>query len=161
MDLVQKQVLQGDTWGPIIAASQVDTFGKQLIEEEPDFVYKYKGYIPIGLLGMIDDLAGVSESGLKAKQLNTFVNFKTAEKKLQFGPDKCHTISVAHKAVRCVETDLYIDTWSETHTKEGHLIEQFQGKVKMKNVSEQKYLGFVLSEDGSNIKTLKPNKRGP
>ena len=66
---------------------------------------------------MIDDLAGVSESGLKAKQLNTFVNIKTAEKKLQFGPDKCHTILVDHKAVRCVETDLYIDTWSETHTK--------------------------------------------
>ena len=128
----EKIVLQGDTWGPIMAANQVDTFGKQLIEEEPDFVYKYKGYIPIGLLGMIDDLAGVSESGLKAKQLNTFVNFKTSEKKLHFGPEKCHTILVAHKAVTCVETDLYIDTLSETHTKEGHLIEQFQGKVKMK-----------------------------
>ena len=39
----EKIVLQGDTWGPIMAANQVDTFGKQLIEEEPDFVYKYKG----------------------------------------------------------------------------------------------------------------------
>ena len=25
-------VLQGDTWGQIMAANQVDTFGKQLIE---------------------------------------------------------------------------------------------------------------------------------
>ena len=103
---------------------------------------------------MIDDLAGVSESGIKAIQLNAFVNIKTAEKKLQFGPEKCHTLSVAHKSVKSVETDLYIDTWSETHNDEGHLIEQFQGKVKMKNVSEQKYLGFVLSDDGSNIKHI-------
>ena len=148
----EQLVLQGDTWVPIMAANQVDSFGKQLIKEEPEYIYKYKGYIPIGLLGMIDDLAGVSESGSKAIQLNAFVNLKTAEKNLQFGPDKCHTISVAHKSVKCVETDLYIDTWSETHTKEGHLVETFEGKVKMKNVSEQKYLGFVLFEDGSNIK---------
>ena len=29
----QKLVLQGDTWGPTMAANQVDTFGKQLLEE--------------------------------------------------------------------------------------------------------------------------------
>ena len=58
----EQLVLQGDTWGPIMAANQVDTFGKQLIKEEPEYIYKYKGYIPIGLLGMNDDLAGVSES---------------------------------------------------------------------------------------------------
>ena len=44
-----------------------------------------------------------------------------------------HTFS-AHKSVKCVETELYIDTWSETHTKEGHIVETFEGKVKMKNV---------------------------
>ena len=128
---------------------------------KPDYIFKYKGYIPIGLLGTIDDLAGVSESGIKVIQLNAFVNTKTAEKKLQFGPEKCHTLSVAHKSVKSVETELYIDTWCETHNDEGHLIEQFQGKVKMKNVSEQKYLGFVLSDDGSNIKHIEfKQKRG-
>ena len=75
-------VLQRDTWGPIMAANQVDTFGKELLEEEPEYIFKYKGYIPIGLLGMIDDLAGVSESGINAIQLNAFVNSKTAEKNL-------------------------------------------------------------------------------
>ena len=30
----EQLVLQGDTWGPIMAANQVDTFGKQLIKEE-------------------------------------------------------------------------------------------------------------------------------
>ena len=36
----KKVVLQGDTWGPIMASNQVDTLGKQLLEEEPSFLYK-------------------------------------------------------------------------------------------------------------------------
>ena len=61
-------VLQGDTWAPLMASNQVDKFGKQLIEECPDYIYKYKGHVPVGVLGMIDDLVGVSESGIKARQ---------------------------------------------------------------------------------------------
>ena len=56
----QKVVLQGDTWGPIMASNQVDTFGKQLLEEEPSFLYRYKGKVPVGVLGMVGDLAGVT-----------------------------------------------------------------------------------------------------
>jgi hypothetical protein len=84
----KKLVLQGDTWGPTMAANQVDTIGKQLLVEQPQFLYKYKGHVPIGILGMIDDIVGVSEHGLHATQLNAFINIKTAEKKLQFGHNK-------------------------------------------------------------------------
>ena len=105
----QRIVLQGDTWAPTMAANQVDTFGKQLLEEEPDYLYKYKGKVNIGLLGMIDDLAGVSESGVKAKKLNAFINVKTAEKNLQFGPDKCHTMIISHKKTVHIEPNLFID----------------------------------------------------
>ena len=150
----EKIVLQGDTWGPIMASNQVDTFGKQLIEEEPEFIYKYKGYIPIGVLGMVDDIAGVSESGSKAVQLNSYINVKTAEKKLQFGPDKCHTLTIAHKSQTVFETDLFIDHWKETHNEQGHHEETFEGKVKMTNVTEQKYLGYVLSDNGSNMNNI-------
>ena len=138
-----------------MAANQVDTFGKQLLEEEPDYIYKYKGFIPIRVLGMINDLAGVSESGQKAVQLNAFINVKTAEKKLQFGPEKCHTLTIAHKSVKSVATNLYIDHWSETHDDKNHLVEHFQGKIQMKNFSEQKHLGFILGEDGTNMKNIK------
>ena len=37
------------------------------------------GYIPVGILGMIDDLTGISESGVKAVELNSFRNVKTVE----------------------------------------------------------------------------------
>ena len=89
-------VLQGDTWAPLMASNQVDKFGKILLEESPDYIYKYKGHVPVGILGMIDDVVGVSESGIKAKQLNAYINVKSAEKKLQFGHDKCHTLRIAH-----------------------------------------------------------------
>ena len=64
----EELVLQGDTWGPTMAANQVDTLGKYLLKEQPEYIYKYKGSVPIGVLGMVDDLAGVSEHGMKAKQ---------------------------------------------------------------------------------------------
>ena len=54
-----------------MASNQVDGFGKQLVEEEPEYIYKYKGHIPIGVLRLVDDLAGISESGMKAVQLNS------------------------------------------------------------------------------------------
>ena len=130
-------------------------FEKQLLEECPDYIYKYKGHVPVGVLGMIDDLVGVSESGVKAKQLNAYINVRSAEKKLQFGPDKCHTLKIAHKNSTCTQSEeLFIDHWSEKHNKEGHMIELFEGKVKMVNVPEQKYLGFILSEDGSNLNNI-------
>ena len=111
-----------------MASNQVDTFGKQLIEEVPSYVYKYKGYVPISVLGMVDDVAGVSESGTKAQQLNVYINMKTAEKKLQFGPDKCHTLKIAQKKSVSVNSELYIDYWSEKHYKTDQLIETFEGK---------------------------------
>ena len=85
-----KLVLQGDTWGPIMASNQVDTFGKQLIEKEPSFIYKYKGNVPVGVLGMIDDLAGVSEGAIKAKHLNAF--YKCENSRKNFSLDQINTI---------------------------------------------------------------------
>ena len=144
-----------------MASNQVDTFGKQLIEEESSFIYKYKGNVPVGVLGMIDDLAGVSEGVMKANQLNAFINVKTAEKKLQFGLDKCHTLTISNKNIIKEETDLHIDYWSEKHNEEDQIMETFEGKIKMKNVSDQKYLGFIISDDGTNIKIYLLKKKEP
>ena len=57
---LEQVVLQGDTWAPLMASNQVDKFGKILLEESPDYLFKYKGHVPIGVLGMIDDLTCVS-----------------------------------------------------------------------------------------------------
>ena len=47
-----------------------------------------------------------------------------------------------------------IDNWSEGHDQDDNLIKKFEGKIMMKNVKEQKYLGFIISEDGSNMKNI-------
>ena len=108
---------------------------------------------------MIDDIVGVSENGIHAMQLNAFINLKTAEKKLQFGHNKCNTLTVGNKSATFVETELLIDHWSEIHDENGHLIESYEGKVKMNKVNEQKYLGFVISSDGSNMNNIEAKEK--
>ena len=49
--------------------------------------------------------------------------------------------------------------WSETHDKKEHLIKTFEGKFRMERVTEQKYLGFVVSEDGSNMKNIEVKEK--
>ena len=71
---LEEIVLQGDTWAPLMASSPFDKFGKSLLEKSPDYVYTFKGHVPVGILGIIDDVVGVSESGVKAKQLNAYLN---------------------------------------------------------------------------------------
>ena len=45
-----------DICAPLMASNQVDKFWKSLLEEGQDYVYKYKGHVPVGILGMIDDV---------------------------------------------------------------------------------------------------------
>ena len=36
--------------------------------------YLYKNVLPIGFLGLVDDIVGVTTAGFKASQLNTVIN---------------------------------------------------------------------------------------
>ena len=40
----------------------------------------YKNVLPVGFLGLVDDIIGITEAGMKAQMLNVFMNVKTAEK---------------------------------------------------------------------------------
>ena len=73
--MITNSVLQGDTWGPMLASVQVDKIGKSL--EEAGIGYLYKNELPISMLGLIDDVVGVTEAGYKAQQLNVILNVKT------------------------------------------------------------------------------------
>ena len=84
---IENVVLQGDTFGSILASVQVDSIGKEV--EESGYGYKYKDVLTIGMLGLVDDIIGVTNAGYQAQQMNAVLNIKTAEKRLQFGPTKC------------------------------------------------------------------------
>ena len=62
--IIKNCVLQGDTWGSILASNQVDSIGKECVEA--GHTYLYKDRLPIGFLGLVDDIIGVTEAGIEA-----------------------------------------------------------------------------------------------
>ena len=131
--VMKELVMQGDTWASTMASVQCDAFGKELLEEEASFILQYKGKVPVGILGQIDDLIGVTEAGYKAQQMNSFLNVKNADKYLQFGPDKCKVMLIGStkKKHDFLHTSLDVDTWVSSYDKEGNIIDTFGGKTKM------------------------------
>ena len=81
--VVNDIVLQGDTFGSILASVQVDKIGQDCMEA--GYFYLYKNVLQVGFLGLVDDIVGITEAGHKAHQLNAVMNVRTAEKTLQFG----------------------------------------------------------------------------
>ena len=73
----------------------------------------YKGEVEIPPLGMVDDLLCVSECGFKTSMLNSYINFKTNSKKLQFGVYKCKKIHVGKMCDEYKCQTLTVDNWAE------------------------------------------------
>ena len=75
---IENVVLQGDTFGSILASVQVDSIAKEV--EETGLGYKYKDSLPVGMLGLVADLIGVTKAGFQSQHLNAVLNVKSAEK---------------------------------------------------------------------------------
>ena len=152
-------ITQGDVFGPILCSNQVDTFGKECLEEKK-YVYAYKGEVDIPPLGMVDDLLCISECGHKTAMMNTYINFKTNSKKLQFGVNKCKKMHVGHDQLDYKCQDLSVDKWTEVEVKNDitgdvELKDTIDGEHIMEEKEDEKYLGDVISSDGRNIKNIK------
>ena len=106
-------VLQGDTWGSLLASVQVDMIGQEC--SESGYGYKYKDSLPVGMLGLVDDTIGVTEVGYKAQMMNAFFNVKTAEKGLQFGVKKCKSMLIGKNLENVLDSPLQVDKWSVEH----------------------------------------------
>ena len=158
---IKNSVLQGDTFGSLLASVQVDSIGQECVEA--GYGYQYKKELPISLLGLVDDLIGITEAGHQAQQMNVFLNLKTAEKCLQFGPSKCKTMLVGKNTDNIINTKLFVDKWEVKHdeadTGEEMLVETYIGKVPIEETEEQRYLGFVLSSTGNNMANINSMKK--
>ena len=155
--VIENSVLQGDTFGSLLASVQVDTIAKDI--EEAGIGYKYKEKLPINILGLVDDMIGISEVGHKAQIMNTILNYKSAEKALQFGASKCKMMVIGKRKENFRSNPIYVDTWTEEYienekTGEIELDEKYVGKVQIEEVENQKYLGFVLSSTGNNLANI-------
>jgi hypothetical protein len=152
-------ITQGDVFGPILCSNQVDTFGKECLEEGK-YIYSYKGEVEIPPLGMVDDLICISECGHKTSMMNAYINFKTNSKKLQFGGDKCKKLHVGHLCEEYKCQDLSVDKWTEVEvtndeTGEVEMEDHYAGEHIMEEKEEERYLGDVISTDGKNVKNIK------
>ena len=67
--MIENSVLQGDTFGSLLASVQVDAIAKEV--EKAGIGYNYKEELPINILGLVDDLIGVTEAGFKTQIMNT------------------------------------------------------------------------------------------
>ena len=62
-----------------------------------------------------------------------------------------------------INSGLHVDNWSVNNveniqTGEAELVESYTGQTEIENVTEQKYLGFVLSSTGDNMANIREIK---
>ena len=154
---IKDVVLQGETWGSIMASVQVDSIGKEM--EQSDLGYKYKNILPVTMLGLVDDIIGITNAGYKAQQMNVLLNVKTAEKRLQFGATKCKSMFVGKNPEAVLNSPLKVDSWKVEHednpvTGESELVETYEGLVTIGQAAKYKYLGFMISSSGDNMENI-------
>ena len=157
-EYINNIVLQGDVYGPIECSVQVDTFGKECITEDK-YLYMYKETVGIPPLAMVDDLVSISHCGLNSVVMNSFLNTKSNVKKLQLGISKCHKLHIGKEKKTC--PDLYIDEWrvetvDQTEAGGEVTLKDIQDNEHLiQEVSEERYLGDIISKDGKNNKNIK------
>ena len=128
-------IMQGTVWGSLFCTVTIDQLGKSAYEK-PDILYKYNG-VPIPPLGMVDDILTVTnvENTLKMNKLvNTFIETK----KLRLSHKKCVRIHIGRGHENCPSLDIHENT--------------------MKNAESEKYLGDVLSKNGTLQQTIERRK---
>ena len=157
---VKEIILQGDVFGPIQCSVSVDTYGKECIIEDKH-LYTYKDGVQVPALAMVDDVLIVTECGYKSTMANAFINTKSNMKKLQYGTAKCHKMHVGRRKNEDICPDLFVDGWKlkevseiDTGTVEDDSVDDYDGLQKMDEVTDEKYLGDVLSADGKNLKNI-------
>ena len=160
--ILKNIVLQGDTWGSILASVQVDSIGKECASS--GYGYLYKDTLQVSLLGLVDDTIGVTEAGFKAQQMNAFFNVKTAEKGLQFGPSKCKSMLIDKKTENVLNSQLLVDNWKvkvEDNPITGmtDFIESYEGLIPIDKTEATKYLGFTISCKGDNMAQINEMKK--
>ena len=153
---VEREVItQGDFLGPILASSTVDTFGKECYEQQKH-LYWYRDKTPVSLLTMLDDVLSISNCGPESIQIKEYVNKKSGSKKLQFAPDKTSRLHIGRKRPEYKCDNSHIDCWKSNRNENSEI---YMGGVKVKEAFITKYLGEVISSDGTNTENIAARKK--
>ena len=93
--------MQGTVLTPIKCSVQIDTLGKELLAEDDDRLYKYKGYVRIPPLALIDDVLTISACGPNSIFMNAAVQSKVNNKRLEQRHSKCFKMHVGCSKIFC------------------------------------------------------------
>ena len=136
---IKKIVTQGETFGPIECSNSIDKIGIKCFDNG-EHLFTYKKRVKVLPLSLCDDLLTLSPCGFESLAMNTFITAQIEAKKLRFhvpdkeGKTKCHFIHVG-KSKKCPDLQVH--------------------GTKMEKVSEDTYLGDVISGDERNLKNIK------
>ena len=126
--------MQGSVWGPLCCTTTMDKIGQKSYKSGTP-LYTYKGMVSIPPLGMVDDELTIAECGASATITNAVMNNFTESKKLRFGIKKCHKMHIGAQKLVCEDIKVHEDVG--------------------KTVTKDKYVGDVLSADGTNTENIK------
>ena len=136
-EAIENIIMQGTVFGSLICTTVMDKLAKLFYKDEK-LLYKYKKVVDRPVLGMVDDVLSVTKCSESSVILNaTIVSFMELNK-LKLATHKCGKIHIGKKCNNCPK--LYV------HGEE------------MKESKSEKYLGDVISEDGTLDETIKSRK---
>jgi hypothetical protein len=115
--------MQGTVPAPLKASVQLDTLGKEFIENI-DGLFKYKDCVNITPLIMIDDVLAISECGNESVKMNAIIQSKIETKQLRFGPLKCFKMHIGNKCRNTCPTLKVHEHVMETAQKEKYWSER-------------------------------------
>ena len=124
----------------MLCSNSIDTIGKKC-RNRGEHIYLYKKKARILPLAFVDDLNGISKCGKESLALNIFLTTQIELKKLKFhvpdksGKTKCHKMHIGRKSESCPTLKVH-------------------GTI-MPEVTEDVYLGDIISCDGKNTKNVK------
>ena len=128
---IRNIIMQGSVWGSLSCVVLMDKLGKYVYNNK-DLLYLYKGKVGCPPLQMVDDVLAVQKCSESTK-LNTVVNTFMELEKLSLSKTKCHKLHIGKNQVNCPDMIVHGEA--------------------IKNSKNEKYLGDILSNSGSN----KPN----
>ena len=130
---IKETVMQGSVWGPLCCTTTMDKIGQKSYKSGSP-LYTYKGMVSIPPLGMVDDELTIAECGPDATLTNVVMNTFTESKKLRFGIKKCNKMHIGAETLVCEEIKVHEDVG--------------------KTVKKDKYVGDILTEDGTNTENI-------
>ena len=123
----------------------MDSIPRECLRENVE-LFKYRNSISIPPLGMIDDLAAIAKCGPESMILNDIINEKINMKRLEFNQTKCAKLHISKEDKKvCRKTGE-----EETNERNVQCVLLEVQDCEMKRVDNEKYIGDVISSDGSN-----------